>query len=319
MELKFAKYFEIIIILLTSSLIIINEFIKGTNITVKGLILISLVVITISYLLVPSDENSSIYKNSLLSLNLILMTSYTIYQWNRETETEKENCDLMIPTSSNFNSKEYIIFRSVYFSILLVIMTILLILLKTTNNFESNIYYYYIIILLPFIIPILTEVVNLIIYKITKDNINPESIIVNFINGGNKENIKHTIITLIFLLILLIISFIYSTGILDIQSEKPVITLILLLVFISFLGKYIFLQECSIKEENDISELDTNNNTLICSIEKYGGLQFLFCISILAIILNNIESNKNKAISLIMIILSIGTVSQGLILKLPTK
>lgn len=319
MDIKIDKYFEIIIILLTASLIIINEFIKGKNLTVKGLILISLILISIAYLVTPSNDNSLIYKNSLLSLNLILMTSYTIFQWNRESQNEKDNCDLMIPSSNNFNSKEYIIYRSVYFSILLVIMTILLTLLKVNENMESNIYYYYIIILLPFIIPVLTELCNLILYEITDEHINPESILVNFINGGNKENIKHTVITLIFMLILLIISMIYGTGILEIQSGKPVIVLILLLIFLSFIGKYIFLQECSLKDENNISELDNNNNTIICSIEKYGGLQFLFCISIIAIILNNIDSNKNKAISLIMILLAIGTVSQGLILKLPIK
>jgi uncharacterized membrane protein YkvI len=112
---------------------------------------------------------------------------------------------------------------------------------------------------------------------------------------------------------------IYGIGVLDIQSSKPVIVLILILVFLSFLGKYVFLQECSLKDENNISQLDNNNNIIICSIEKYGGLQFLLCISILAIVLNNIDSNKNKAISFIMILLAIGTVSQGLILKLPTK
>jgi hypothetical protein len=119
MEFNITKYFEIIIILLTASLIIINEFIKGKNLTVKGLILISLLIISISYIVVPSSDNSTIYKNSLLSFNLILMTSYTIFQWNRESENKNDSCDLMIPTSDNFNSKEYIIFRSVYFSLLL--------------------------------------------------------------------------------------------------------------------------------------------------------------------------------------------------------
>ena len=96
MDIKIDKYFEIIIILLTASLIIINEFIKGKNLTVKGLILISLILISIAYLVTPSNDNSLIYKNSLLSLNLILMTSYTIFQWNRESQNEKENWNCAI-------------------------------------------------------------------------------------------------------------------------------------------------------------------------------------------------------------------------------
>ena len=93
------------------------------------------------------------------------------------------------------------------------------------------------------------------------------------------------------------------------QTNIPIIILMIMVIFFSMIMKLIFIQDCSLEEEHDISNESINNNFL-CNIEKYGGIQLLLCISLLSIVTYKIENDRDKLIGIFIMIALIWGLSE---------
>jgi len=309
-------YFTGLIISILSLMIIIHEFRKGKN---KWFIIISLSIGILVYFLIykvmnRNGENSKMAEIFILFLFGIITSSYTIFQWNRDIDIDGGSCNILTPTSGKFLNVEYSIYRGIYFISLIVVMVLSLILLKKgkiKTLLDDNLYY--IIILLPIISPILTELSNYITDKLFTPStikLNPESLLVNFITGGDIENYSHIVASTLLYLTLIILIIIYGLGLMDVnQTNIPIIILMIMVIFFSMIMKLIFIQDCSLEEEHDISNESINNNFL-CNIEKYGGIQLLLCISLLSIVTYKIENDRDKLIGIFIMIALIWGLSE---------
>ena len=235
----------------------------------------------------------------------ILASSYTIAQWEL-SDFKESKCNWLIPSSNNYDSKEYTIYRLLYF-ISLIVLTVLLLIRLNENGNSNPTYWYYIMILLPIILPFFTEFINSITQYLHNDindadKINPESLLMNFIYGNDSENIDilHTIFSIIFYIFLISLVIIYTLGLTGTKSNIPLIIISIILSCFSFIMRFIFIQNCSLS--NDINVNESNN--IKCKIEKYGGIQVLFCISLICIILNGTPNHRDKLL-LFLIMLSL--------------
>ena len=81
--------------------------------------------------------------------------------------------------------------------------------------------------------------------------------------------------TILLILILLILSFIYSVDLTSNGiSTKPLIVLYLCIIFLSLIGRYILIQDCTISDKTNISKIKNEDLLFSMTLKKYGGIQF---------------------------------------------
>ena len=183
---------------------------------------------------------------------------------------------------------------------------------------------------LPFIIPIISEFVD-DFANMGQDvghHTNPESLFVNYIVGdsglpgsdtssgtdtssGNEASwwgwLKLIIGPIGLYLFLLYLVYDSSTGlwIFNNKSNGPVKILLVFMLLFPWIMRWFFIQKCSTEEGKNITDRDKHEATspelttlwikdAACTFEKYGGIQLLLCLSLISVLVYNIDSAERK-------------------------
>jgi len=310
----------------------------------------------------------------------VFFTSYTIYQWDKGGQIRgggtcspagpttrvackasasgagvwtptvmPEDCSIILPTSNQFQTKEYRFYRFIYYVTLIIIASC------AANNINIGGYFSNIIALSPFIVPLFMEVINEIMEFLkpvssTRATLSPELLLIHFMRGDrgvgtdatadvaassdaetwlegtNPFFNAHLMFSMIFYILLMLGVVIYSQGFYGYQqSNGPIYLATIMLIGFSFFMRYIFIQDCSIDQVKDnlpdtggststrLSRTNANKREISCIIEKYGGVQMMLCASLIIMILTRINKKEDKALAFgVMILLTYG-ISQTLI------
>ena len=183
---------------------------------------------------------------------------------------------------------------------------------------------FYLILAFPILLPFLTETISTMVNAIAKDGkkeFSVEHALSNFMDGKSfsdtdKSNIPwigsgHFIFTSLFMLFLFMVMWANSTGGFNGEftrlgtnnSNWSITIMIYLLVFLSVILRYIFLQDCSIEIINrDTSDDRSTDNNLTCKISKYGGILPLLMISFISLYIYNVKGFKDRLYALILMI-----------------
>ena len=265
-------------------------------------------------------------KIPIFSLGIFIVSAigYSIYQWSQSTlDDTNTECGILLPSSTNFNSGEYNLYRIIYLFTLIVIVSLMQ--FKIDGNSFSLIgvpskYLSIFLFLTPVVLPILTELVDGIMNKIypVEDKSNPESLLANFVFGEpslpSSFNIRMGF-PILFYIILMFITIDSSYGITSFWGQKNADTgslsikiAIFFVIFFPFVMRTIFIQNCSLEKDKNIEKEAVSASTwttIKCSLEKYGGLQTMMCISLIILLIYNINNPIYKI--LFFLILCLGS------------
>lgn len=315
-----------IILFITMLLIIISNYIKDGIRNKKEIITIlitSLIcIITIIYT-IYSGSNPGIKTNYvqlfLMGIFTIASLGYTIYEW--DTIDKDSSCDAIIPKSNNFNSGDYYVYRVIYLITLIILVLILQYKIDDLSfSFIEKKNLHKLLFLIPFILPILTEFFTWVTNTFTDPDINPESLLLNFIKGDNKgwgDQWSRSIMPFVFYIILMTLAILSSMGKIGTDGGKTAIYIIIIfLIFFSFIMRTLFVQDCSLDKNIDKSNKTKILQKWACAIEKYGGLQSMINVSLIIIIIYHINNPAYKLLFFIIIILGSWGLSATYILNL---
>jgi hypothetical protein len=259
-------------------------------------------------------------------LYLVTIYGYTFYQWDMSAKKTDTKCGITIPRTKNFSKNQYYLYRIMYLTTIIVIVVLIQNLLDKGGNLsEKMIEKQWLpsprnfVVIIPFILPILTEFVNGLVSLLPEKeySINPESLLANFMLGDSKSDILtgRLVMPIVFYLLLLVYAFInsYYEG-----SKLPIYLLLIFMIGFSFWMRTIFVQDCSLKPNKDISK-DKNEDIkgkFLCLFEKYGGLQAIIATCFLINMLSYIKNPVYKLFVFIIIGLASGLLSSVFILNL---
>tara|TARA_B110000208_G_scaffold184086_1_gene237532 strand:+ start:965 stop:1720 length:756 start_codon:yes stop_codon:yes gene_type:complete len=227
---------------------------------------------------------------------------YSLYQWNRAPETGE--CGIILPETTKYNTTQYALYRT-YYATTLVILSILCVMKLDKIDIGWERGKHTLVFGLPILMPFLTELGNDLTGAFTENTINPESLLLNFATGDSAvkiaDNWAHFAMTLILYLILMLLAYLNSEGLngRD-ESMKPIVIIITMMVFFSFIMKTIFIQDCSLRQDKNIQS-DTTESTWPCKIEKYGGITMLLLLSLLTALIYNIPKNSYKFLTFVIV------------------
>lgn len=258
-------------------------------------------------------------------LYIITIYGYTFYQWQVSSKKTDKECSITIPRTKNFSKNQYYLYRIMYLTTIIVIVVLIQNLLDKGGNLSEKMIEkrwlpspQNFVVIIPFILPILTESVNWIVSKTSPDyNINPESLLANFMLGDSKSDILtgRLVMPIAFYLLLIIYAFIFAySG----ESNMPIYILLIFMIGFSFWMRTIFVQDCSLKQNKDISK-DKDEDAkgkFLCLFEKYGGLQAIIATCFLINMLSYIKNPVYKLFVFIIIGLGSGLLSTVFILNL---
>lgn len=328
MEITVNSFTVLIIILLTLLMFIGTYLEKKFKNNKENYILganFIIMVLAIASLALKDEKNLGIKSNFLqlflLGLFSIASISYTIYEW--DTNKNSSTCNAIIPKSTYFNSADYYVYRLLYLATLIVLVTLLQFKIDDSNFSPLGIdkkNLHKLLFLIPFIIPMLTELVTVITNKLPGPDVNPESLLLNFIKGNNKEwknQWARSIMPFLFYTLLMGGAMGSINGYVGNDGGKTIIYIILLfLIFFSFIMRTLFIQDCSLDKDIDKSKKKEFKQQLACAIEKYGGLQTMFNITLIIIIVYHINKPSFKLLFFIIICLASWGLSNTYILNI---
>jgi hypothetical protein len=207
-----------------------------------------------------------------------------------------------------------------YLTTIIVIVVLIQNLLDKGNNIKTGLFNpQNFVVFLPFLLPLLTEIVNGIVSISSSEeySINPESLLANFMLGDSKSDILtgRLLMPILFYLLLLGYAFISSYyG----ESSTPIYILLIFTIGFSFWMRTIFIQDCSLKENKDISKdkKEDDVDKFFCKFEKYGGLQAIITTCFLINMLSYIKNPTYKLFIFIIVGLASGLLSSVFILNL---
>jgi len=245
-------------------------------------------------------------KLQLFSLGLFIVSviGYTIYQWKKLSENQKDKCGFILPHTGSFNKSQYYLYRVIYLITIIVIVSLLQFKIEdksfTLPWVPVQIVKHFVF-LIPVIIPLLTETVDTLINDLsllgTSEISNPESLLSNFFLGDSTKDVfsMRMIGPMLFYILLMFTMVDSSYGITGSWPTKGYMAIYIALCFIIFFSlimRAIFIQDCSLKEDKNISKIDKNDytNRFECIFEKYGGLQTMLCTSLIIILIYNIKN-----------------------------
>lgn len=253
-------------------------------------------------------------------LYIITIYGYTFYQWNVSSKKTDKECSITIPRTKNFSKSQYYLYRIMYITTIIVIVVLIQNLLDKGGDLSTwKINPQNFVVMLPFILPFFTELVNSLV-SISSDeeySINPESLLANFMLGDSKSDIltSRLVMPIAFYLLLLLYSFISSYyG----ESTTPIYLMLIFMIGFSFWMRTIFVQDCSLKPNKDISKDKDEDDVgkFLCKFEKYGGLQAIIATCFLINMLSYIKNPVYKLFVFIIIGLGSGLLSSVFILNL---
>ena len=254
----------------------------------------------------------------LLGGYIIMVIGYSIFQWYQLSKKSDE-CGILLPHTSNFDSIPYNFYRTIYLITLMIIVSLLQFKVDVgdfkmpgTGPGEKSLSIHYFLFLIPIILPTLTEVVDTMMNGakeagITDRTSNPESLLTNFVFGKTKipddmlSIIKISIVPLLFY-VALMWQLISSSD----KSNNAIYITLFFMIFFSLIMRTIFIQDCSLEDSKDISK--TKDSTILdkfeCLFEKYGGLQTLLCVSLIISLIYHIKSPIYKILFFTIICLA---------------
>jgi len=294
----------------------------------NGKTLFFIMLISILFIFKGSIE-SKLGKTPMLlvyGLYIVSIYGYTFYQWQVSGKKTDSECSLTIPRTKNFSKSQYYLYRIMYLTTIIVIVVLIQNLLDKGGSLSEKMSDkrwlpspQNFVVFLPFLLPLLTEMVNGIVSILSSEeySINPESLLANFMLGDSKSDILtgRLFMPILFYLLLLGYAFISSYyG----ESSTPIYILLIFTIGFSFWMRTIFIQDCSLKENKDISK-DKNEDDMeqiLCKFEKYGGLQAILSTCFLINMLSYIKNPTYKLFIFIIVGLASGLLSSVFILNL---
>tara|TARA_B100000902_G_C27299589_1_gene911998 strand:+ start:631 stop:1617 length:987 start_codon:yes stop_codon:yes gene_type:complete len=290
------------------------------NKTLISIIIISLLFISKGYINKLGDTPMLL----VYGLYIIAIYGYTFYQWQVSSKKTDTKCSMTIPRTKNFSKSQYYLYRIMYLTTIIVIVVLIQNLLDKGGDLSTwKINPQNFVVMLPFILPILTESVNGLVSIPSGEeySINPESLLANFMLGDSKSDPlepgswPRLTMPIVFYLILIIYAFIFSyLG----ESNTPIYFMLIFVIGFSFWMRTIFVQDCSLKHDKDISK-DKDEDVegkFLCLFEKYGGLQAIIATCFLINMLSYIKNPVYKLFVFIIIGLASGLLSTVFILNL---
>lgn len=267
-------------------------------------------------------------------LYIVTIYGYTFYQWHASSNNTVKDCSMIIPRTEVFSKYQYYIYRIMYLITIIVIVVLIQNLLDNGGELPKKFSetqwmpsYQKMVIILPFILPLLTEFVNLIVslFSSTSDNeysINPESLLANFMLGDSNSDPEKagTWIRLAWVVVfyIILIGYAFHFGFSQ-ESKTPIYFILIFMIGFSFWMRAIFVQDCSLNPDKDIykdKESKEVNWNLACTFEKYGGLQAIIATCFLINMLSYIKNPTYKAFVFIIILLGSGLLANLFILNI---
>jgi len=223
-----------------------------------------------------------------------------------------------------------------YLTTVIVIVVLIQNLLDKGNMSGGSIDWKKYIVFLPIILPMLTEMVNGVVSVLSSAEykINPESLLANFMLGDSKKNTipypfgadwddtkANARIYMTFSFYLIIVGYAYYSSYYG-QSDIPIYILLTFVIGFSLWMRTIFVQDCSLKENKDISKDKDNDGieniweNLVCKFEKYGGLQAIIATCFMVQMLSYTKNPTYKLFIFVILGLASGLLSSVFILNL---
>jgi hypothetical protein len=253
-------------------------------------------------------------------LYIITIYGYTFYQWQVSSKKTDKECSITIPRTKNFSKSQYYLYRIMYLTTIIVVVVLIQNLLDKGGDLSTwKINPQNFVVMLPFILPLFTELVNGIVSLSSDEeySINPESLLANFMLGDSKSDILtgRLVMPIVFYLLLLLYAFISSYyG----ESTTPIYIILIFMIGFSFWMRTIFVQDCSLKTNKDISKDKDEDDVekFLCKFEKYGGLQAIIATCFLINMLSYIKNPVYKLFIFIIIGLGSGLLSTVFMLNI---
>ncbi len=253
-------------------------------------------------------------------LYIITIYGYTFYQWQVSSKKTDKECSITIPRTKNFSKSQYYLYRIMYLTTIIVAVVLIQNLLDKGGDLSTwKINPQNFVVMLPFILPFFTELVNGIVSLSSNEeySINPESLLANFMLGDSKSDILtgRLVMPIAFYLLLLLYAFISSYyG----ESSTPIYIMLIFMIGFSFWMRTIFVQDCSLKPNKDISKDKDEDDVekFLCKFEKYGGLQAIIATCFLINMLSYIKNPTYKLFVFIIIGLASGLLSTVFMINL---
>lgn len=270
-------------------------------------------------------------------LYLVTIYGYTFYQWDMSAKKTDTECSFTIPRTKNFSKNQYYLYRIIYLTTIIVIVVLIQNLLDKSGGEGLPItipltgFTLFTLgptfnILIPFILPMLTETVNWIVSWVSKlssneYSINPESLLANFMIGDSKsdplelKSLSRLTMPTLFYLFLMVYGIIFAySG----ESNTPIYIMLIFVIGFSFWMRTIFVQDCSLKPNKDISKDKDKDleGKFLCIFEKYGGLQAIIATCFLINMLSYIKNPVYKLFVFIIVGLASGLLSTVFMLNL---
>ena len=253
-------------------------------------------------------------------LYIITIYGYTFYQWQVSSKKTDKECSITIPRTKNFSKSQYYLYRIMYLTTIIVAVVLIQNLLDKGGDLSTwKINPQNFVVMLPFILPFFTELVNGIVSLSSNEeySINPESLLANFMLGDSKSDILtgRLVMPIAFYLLLLLYAFISSYyG----ESSTPIYIMLIFMIGFSFWMRTIFVQDCSLKPNKDISKDKDEDDVekFLCKFEKYGGLQAIIATCFLINMLSYIKNPTYKLFVFIIIGLASGLLSTVFMLNI---
>ena len=253
-------------------------------------------------------------------LYIITIYGYTFYQWQVSSKKTDKECSITIPRTKNFSKSQYYLYRIMYLTTIIVIVVLIQNLLDKGGDLSTwKINPQNFVVMLPFILPFFTELVNGIVSLSSDEDysINPESLLANFMLGDSKSDIltSRLVMPIAFYLLLILYAFISSYyG----ESTTPIYIMLIFMIGFSFWMRTIFIQDCSLKPNKDISKDKDEDDVekFLCKFEKYGGLQAIIATCFLINMLSYIKNPVYKLFVFIILGLGSGLLSTVFMLNL---
>ena len=326
---NFLKQSIIVILVFICILYSDNELDNENNMTLISLFIISLLFSFKGWINKLGDTPMLL----VYGLYLVTIYGYTFYQWDMSAKKTDTKCGITIPRTKNFSKSQYYLYRIMYLTTIIVIVVLIQNLLDKHGGeglpitipftgftlFTLGSTFNMII---PFLLPILTESVNWIISEVSKlssneYSINPESLLANFMLGDSKSDILtgRLFMPIAFYLLLIGCAFIFAySG----ESNTSIYIMLIFVIGFSFWMRTIFVQDCSLKPNKDISKDKDKGpgEKFLCIFEKYGGLQAIIATCFLINMLSYIKNPVYKLFVFIIIGLASGLLSTVFILNL---
>ena len=333
MEIKVRSFTSTIIIAIMA-LLLYSNYKKGRelgkNLNTKVLIVTGSICIANLIYTGYSATSDNINKDNiyllLLGIFSIASIGYTIYEWDTMT-VKPDECSNVIPTSTKFSgdsnpdSTNYYVYRTMYLMTLIFLVVVLQFKVDDSTFSPLNMdkrTLHKVLFLLPFIMPVLTELVTLITNSILGDtpDLKPETLLLNFIKGDAKKEFFsgdpewysgswwRSVMPILLYLTLMGLAILSGMGKIGTDGGKTAIFIIAcFLIFFSFIMRTLFVQDCVVENEHKVVG-DSGTNSFPCLFEKYGGIQTMLNVCLIIIIIYHVEKPSYKLLFFTVIMLA---------------